>query len=503
MGSKGHMPPPHMRRPLPGPGIMHPDPYGPGMHPPPSPFPHFDLPPPEIMEQKLAAQHMEMQVLLTENQRLAATHGTLRQELAATQNELQMLQSQTNAVRAEKEQQVRNLSEKIERMSSELQSEDAVKADLEQARSEAQKLALARQELISKAQHLTHELQRVHADVQKVPFMVQELESIRQEFQHCRATYDYEKKLYNDHLESLQNMEKNYFNMAKEMEKLRGELTASANMNRRPGVAYGSTAGYNESDASANHPAGQISFEDSFAAQHARSVHPAPAGGVGVPPAPSYFDAQHGPGYDVSRVGSFYDQQRGGPYDPQMQMGMYNHPQPPPSYYPQQGIPDANMQAANATSNPYGSAAMTAPPPARSAVGAPQPRPGNPCLQSSHPMMSDLAGVGDEPCPVEVTYDKRRISHKYNISAFHKVCAKANGPALSLAYSSESSGLIEDAKKLPKATRIALHSDQSHLPILCHGECSSHNSGPVIPTDDCPTRGATGSRVLFQDDTRV
>uniref|UniRef100_A0A7N0V2X0 Protein FLX-like 2 n=1 Tax=Kalanchoe fedtschenkoi TaxID=63787 RepID=A0A7N0V2X0_KALFE len=391
MGSKGRMPPPRLRGPLPVPDVMHPDPYGPGMHPPPSRFPPFDLPPPEVVEQKLAAQHMEMQVLLMENQRLAATQGTLRQELAAAQNELQMLQSQTSAVGAEKEHQMRNLTEKIERMSSELQTEDAIKSDLEQARSEAQKLALARQELISKAQLMTHELQRVHVDVQKVPFMVQELESIRQEFQRCRATYDYEKKLYNDHLESLQVMETNYFNMAKETEKLRAELTASANVNRRPGGAYGSTAGYNESDASATHPASLSSYEDSFAAQHGRGAHPVATGGVSVPTAgtSTFFETQHWPlpqrpGYDIPRVASFYDRQRG-PYDTQMQMGIYNHPQqglPDPkggSGNPQRGLSiPPHMQAANANNAiAYGSVAPGAAP-ARTAVGASQPRPGNP-----------------------------------------------------------------------------------------------------------------------------
>jgi len=84
MGSKGRMPPPqHLRRPHPpGPGMLHHEPPGPIMHHglPPGPF---DLmPPPQVMEQKLASQHGEMQRLATENQRLAATHGVLRQELA-------------------------------------------------------------------------------------------------------------------------------------------------------------------------------------------------------------------------------------------------------------------------------------------------------------------------------------------------------------------------------------------------------------------------------------
>lgn len=46
----------------------------------------------------------------------------------------------------------------------------------------------------------------------------------------CRVTYDYEKKLYNDHLESLQVMEKNYVSLAREVEKLRAELANAANL---------------------------------------------------------------------------------------------------------------------------------------------------------------------------------------------------------------------------------------------------------------------------------
>lgn len=48
-----------------------------------------------------------------------------------------------------------------------------------------------------------------------------------------RATYDYEKKLYNDHLESLQVMEKNYMTMASEVEKLRTELKKHAENDKR------------------------------------------------------------------------------------------------------------------------------------------------------------------------------------------------------------------------------------------------------------------------------
>lgn len=188
MSSKGRMPPPHLRRPVPGPsGMVHPEPLGPGLRPPPGSFSPFDmLPPPQVMEQKLAAQHVEMQRLATENQRLAATHGTLRQELAAAQHELQILHSQVGAVKAEREQQMRSLVDKIAKMEAELQSAEPLKVELQKARLEAQNLVVSRQELMSKAQQLTQDLQRAHVDVQQIPALMSELESLRQEYHHCR-----------------------------------------------------------------------------------------------------------------------------------------------------------------------------------------------------------------------------------------------------------------------------------------------------------------------------
>lgn len=49
--------------------------------------------PAAILEQKMQSQHMEIQSLLTENQRLAATQVALRQELASAQQEMQRMTS--------------------------------------------------------------------------------------------------------------------------------------------------------------------------------------------------------------------------------------------------------------------------------------------------------------------------------------------------------------------------------------------------------------------------
>jgi len=51
-----------------------------------------------------------------------------------------------------------------------------------------------------------------------------------------RATYDHERKVYHDHLESLQVMDKEYRTMAEEVAKLRAELSNTANTDKRAGT---------------------------------------------------------------------------------------------------------------------------------------------------------------------------------------------------------------------------------------------------------------------------
>lgn len=328
------MPPPqHLRRPHPlGPVMLHHEPPGPVMHHglPPGPF---DLmPPPQVMEQKLASQHGEMQRLATENQRLAATHGVLRQELAGAQHELQMLHAHVGSLKADREQQMRGVIDKIAKMEAELKKAEPLKMELQQARGEAQNLVVARDELMAKAQHLNQEIQRVHADVQQIPALISELDRLRQEYQHCRATYDYEKKLYNDHLESLQVMEKNYVSMSREVEKLRAELTNTANIDRISGP-YGGTSATNNNEASGL-PVGQNAYEDGYAAAQGRGSQPTASGGggsatttapAGAQPGPAsagtgYEAPRGGPGY-IASAGPTYSTQSASTYDPQRSTG--------------------------------------------------------------------------------------------------------------------------------------------------------------------------------------
>lgn len=269
MGSKGHPPPHHLRRPLPGPELLHPDPYGPGIRPPHGAFPFDMMPHPEIMEEKIAAQEVEMRKLLIENQRLASTHSVLRQELAAAQQELQRLHAHLGAMKADQDQHTRGLIDKMTKMEAELKNSDSIKADLQKTHAEAQSALMARQELAAKAQKLNEDLHRIHGDAQQIPALLSELDALRQEYQHCRATYDYEKKLRIDHYESLQVMEKNYMSMVREVEKLRAELTNAANL-EKSGGSYNSSGGYKENDLTGGQrPLGQNAYEEAYGVQQA------------------------------------------------------------------------------------------------------------------------------------------------------------------------------------------------------------------------------------------
>ncbi|KAL6526278.1 hypothetical protein OROMI_029918 [Orobanche minor] len=247
MASKGRVPPPHLRHPLPGPDIVHHNPYASIIRPPLGGFPHIDmLPPPQGIAHKLSSQHAEIEKLVTENRRLASTHGTLRQELATAKHDLHLIHARISDMKVENEQQRRSMLEKMSVMESELKAAESIRTELQKSRGDAQSLLAARQELISKAQQLNHDLQMAHSEAHQIPSLMDELDRLRREYEHCRATYEYEKKLYNDHLESLQVMEKNYMAMSSEVEKLRAELTNSTNFDPRTGGPYGGSAGYSE-----------------------------------------------------------------------------------------------------------------------------------------------------------------------------------------------------------------------------------------------------------------
>jgi hypothetical protein len=189
-----------------------------------------------MLEQKMQSQHEELQSLLAANQRLAATHVALRQELAAAQQEMQRLNSVIAGVSSEKDAQIRSLIEKAGKLESELRSTEPIKQELIQVRGDCQKLHLHSQELNQQLRNATQEVQRARGELQQVPALRTEVDNLRAELQRARNAFEYEKKANADQLEQRQVMEKNLVEMARDIEKLRAE---AANVDKRPRVHPG------------------------------------------------------------------------------------------------------------------------------------------------------------------------------------------------------------------------------------------------------------------------
>ncbi|KAI5065092.1 hypothetical protein GOP47_0019787 [Adiantum capillus-veneris] len=199
-----------------------------------------------LLEQKILQQHEEIQKLLSENQRLATMHVALRQELAITQQDVQRVQQAFAGLQMEKEQQTRALTEKVVKLEADARATEPLKTELENAKAGAHKLLALRTDLSNQVTQLTQDLQKARNDAQAGSTMKVEMEALRDEIQRARAAFEYEKKANAELLEQRGVMEKNLVSMAKEMEKLRAELT-NADMKAHVGSYGGGSYGIPES----------------------------------------------------------------------------------------------------------------------------------------------------------------------------------------------------------------------------------------------------------------
>ncbi|KAK9093896.1 hypothetical protein Scep_025365 [Stephania cephalantha] len=205
------------------------------------------LPSSKLLEKKVVVQEAEMECLTRENQRLAATHVTWRQELVAMQQEMQSLQARIGSIETESGIQIRILLEKIAKMEDDIRAGESVKKDLLEARKEVQSLIEARQDLTTQIQLSTQDLQKAHADVKQLPELHAELNNLEQEHQRLRVAFEYEKSLNMEQVEQLHAMEKNLLSMAREVEKLHAEVL---NADRRARASRALTGTHANSDPS-------------------------------------------------------------------------------------------------------------------------------------------------------------------------------------------------------------------------------------------------------------
>lgn len=140
----------------------------------------------QALEDRIAIQHREIQSLLFDNQRLAATHVALKQELAAAQQELRALSAATPNVKAELDAQVREVYEGSLKMDAEVRAIDAMSDELAQVRMDVQELGASRNELTAQLQATEDDLQRALSDSNQMAAVKAEIDTLHSEIQRGR-----------------------------------------------------------------------------------------------------------------------------------------------------------------------------------------------------------------------------------------------------------------------------------------------------------------------------
>ncbi|KAF8700336.1 hypothetical protein HU200_034268 [Digitaria exilis] len=184
------------------------------------------------LEERLGAEIDEAHSLLAQNQRLAATHVALVQEVAAARHELGRTARAFASAQEEGDLRLREVYERSMKMEAELRSVHDVRAELAQVRLDIQNLGAARKELMGQAQGLTQDLARSAEDLQKVSALKAEIQEIKHETQHLRSGIELEKKGYAESYEQGQEMQKNLISVASEVEKLRAEIANAESRSR-------------------------------------------------------------------------------------------------------------------------------------------------------------------------------------------------------------------------------------------------------------------------------
>ncbi|KAK4764986.1 hypothetical protein SAY86_026076 [Trapa natans] len=176
------------------------------------------------LEDRIAAQRLEIQSLLVDNQRLVATHVAIKQDVALAQQELRQLSSAAGDVKAERDAQVREVYERSLKLEADARSINAMVKELAQMRVDVQKLISERKQLEEELQLADAEVARARADSKQAVSIKAEMELLHREIQRGRMAIELEKKTHQSNLEHTKVMGRNKDTLAHEIEKLRVKL---------------------------------------------------------------------------------------------------------------------------------------------------------------------------------------------------------------------------------------------------------------------------------------
>ncbi|KAJ6345615.1 hypothetical protein OIU78_008302 [Salix suchowensis] len=197
-----------------------------------------------LLEDRISIQHREIQSLLLDNQRIADSHGALKQEVSLSQQDLRHLSTLAADIKAERDNQIREVYQKSLELDAELRSIDAISAELVQVRTDVHKLTVQRQDMTAQLKEMNSEIVKAKMETHQVGAIKEEIETVQQEIQRGRSAIEYEKKTRAFNLEQEKVLEKNRILLVREIMKLRTELANAEKRARAAAAAGNPSPGY-------------------------------------------------------------------------------------------------------------------------------------------------------------------------------------------------------------------------------------------------------------------
>ncbi|KAI3670535.1 hypothetical protein L1987_87873 [Smallanthus sonchifolius] len=184
------------------------------------------MPPhPIMLEEELEMQHHEIRSLLGENRRLVEDRIALQQELGAAQEEFRRINIAITEIQKQNEMHSRQLIESGLKLEADIRATVPLEKEAVRLHDDVKRLKSIKHDLHGQVQTLTEDLAKLQAENKQLPSLREDLEELRKKLMHARNAIDYEKKGSIELLDQKQATEKNLVSMAREVEKLRAELS--------------------------------------------------------------------------------------------------------------------------------------------------------------------------------------------------------------------------------------------------------------------------------------
>lgn len=149
--------------------------------------PHHVLRPhPAQISEISALQHRQIQALLVDNQRLAAIHVALKQELSLAHQQLRHLSTTLSTINLERDAQFREVFDRAVKLETEVRVIEEISVELGRVSEDVSKMEEDRKEMVGKFEDIRAEVRNVRGEVGKGEEVREAVEVLRREVLKAR-----------------------------------------------------------------------------------------------------------------------------------------------------------------------------------------------------------------------------------------------------------------------------------------------------------------------------